>query len=94
MDTESKATKFQIGIILIIFFQEAFNLAVLFPIIPYMVSEFLGSDNDEYVSIYAGILTSAFSFFQMIAIFPLGRLSDKIGRKRVLILGMTGNFVG
>jgi len=39
---------------------------------------------------YVGLIESIFSLVQMFTVFFWGRLSDSIGRKPVLLLGMVG----
>ncbi|KAK0522764.1 hypothetical protein OC834_006150 [Tilletia horrida] len=42
---------------------------------------------------YAGIVESVFAFVQFITIFQWGRLSDRVGRKPILITGLTGTAI-
>lgn len=60
----------------------------IFPYIYYMVEEFGVPKND--ISFYAGMVTSAFTFAEFSTGMLWGRLSDKIGRKPVLLTGLAG----
>lgn len=60
----------------------------IFPYIYYMVEEFGVPSND--ISFYAGMVTSAFTFAEFSTGMLWGRLSDKIGRKPVLLTGLAG----
>lgn len=60
----------------------------IFPYIYYMVEEF-GVPKNE-ISFYAGMVTSAFTFAEFSTGLLWGRLSDKIGRKPVLLTGLAG----
>lgn len=60
----------------------------IFPYIYYMVKDFGIADND--ISFYAGMVTSAFTFAEFSTGMLWGRLSDKIGRKPVLLTGLAG----
>ncbi|KAF3768058.1 hypothetical protein M406DRAFT_237870, partial [Cryphonectria parasitica EP155] len=60
----------------------------IFPYIYYMVGDFGVPEND--ISFYAGMVTSAFTFAEFSTGMLWGRLSDKIGRKPVLLTGLAG----
>lgn len=60
----------------------------IFPYIYYMVKDFGIAEND--ISFYAGMVTSAFTFAEFSTGMLWGRLSDKIGRKPVLLTGLAG----
>ena len=62
----------------------------IFPYIYYMVSSFKITHDDRQIAIYAGMVTSAFTFAEFSTGVLWGRLSDKIGRKPVLIFGLAG----
>lgn len=60
----------------------------IFPYIYYMVGDFGVPEND--ISFYAGMVTSAFTFAEFSTGMLWGRLSDRIGRKPVLLTGLAG----
>ncbi|PSR80155.1 major facilitator superfamily domain-containing protein [Coniella lustricola] len=60
----------------------------IFPYIYYMVSDF--GIPEHQISFYAGMVTSAFTFAEFATGMLWGRLSDKIGRKPVLLTGLAG----
>ena len=62
----------------------------IFPYIYYMISTFHITSDDRQIALYAGMVTSAFAFAEFSASIAWGRLSDKIGRKPVLIGGLVG----
>lgn len=55
-----------------------------------MVQSFKITQNDEQITFYAGLITSAFAFAEAISSMFWGRLSDRIGRKPVLLTGLAG----
>lgn len=63
----------------------------IFPYIYYMVEEYNVPENE--ISFYAGMVTSAFTFAEFSTGMLWGRLSDKIGRKPVLLTGLAGTAV-
>ncbi|KAI9761871.1 MAG: hypothetical protein M4579_000812 [Chaenotheca gracillima] len=65
----------------------------IFPYIYYMISSFEITKDDRQIAIYAGMVTSAFTFAEFSTGVLWGRLSDKIGRKPVLITGLLGTGI-
>ena len=61
----------------------------IFPYIGEMVKSFHIVPENE-AAIYAGFITSAFTLAEFSTGFLWGRLSDRIGRKPVLLCGMAG----
>ncbi|KAK3318491.1 major facilitator superfamily domain-containing protein [Apodospora peruviana] len=62
----------------------------IFPYIYHMVKDFNITEDENQISFYAGMVTSAFTFAECSTSFFWGRLSDKVGRKPVLISGLAG----
>lgn len=62
----------------------------IFPYIYYMVRDFNITNDESKISFYAGMVTSAFTFAEFSTSLFWGRLSDKIGRKPVLLMGLGG----
>lgn len=62
----------------------------IFPYVYHMVESFHVTDNDRKIALYAGMITSAFTFAEFSAGMFWGRMSDKVGRKPVLVMGLIG----
>jgi MFS family permease len=62
----------------------------IFPYIYYMIESFKITKDDRQIAVYAGMVTSAFAFAEFSTGVLWGRLSDKIGRKPVLLTGLAG----
>ncbi|TWU76524.1 hypothetical protein ED733_007636 [Metarhizium rileyi] len=62
----------------------------IFPYIYYMIQDFHVTDDASKISVYAGMVTSAFTLAEFATGVLWGRLSDKIGRKPVLLFGLMG----
>jgi MFS family permease len=62
----------------------------IFPYIYYMVESFKITSDDRQIAVYAGMVTSAFAFAEFSTGVLWGRLSDKVGRKPVLLTGLAG----
>ncbi|KAH8680905.1 major facilitator superfamily domain-containing protein [Xylariales sp. PMI_506] len=62
----------------------------IFPYIYFMVDDFHMTEDSSKVSFYAGMVTSAFTLAEFSTGLLWGRLSDKVGRKPVLLTGLMG----
>ena len=62
----------------------------IFPYIYYMIESFHITSNDKQIALYAGLVTSAFAFAECLSGPFWGRLSDKYGRKPILLTGIAG----
>lgn len=62
----------------------------IFPYIYYMIESFRITNDDRQIAVYAGMVTSAFAFAEFSTGVLWGRLSDKVGRKPVLLTGLAG----
>lgn len=62
----------------------------IFPYVYFMVRDFHITDDPNRIAFYAGLVTSAFTFAEFSTGFLWGRLSDRIGRKPVILTGLTG----
>lgn len=71
-------------------FSEPLAFTSLFPYIYFYVRDFGISPTKEGIVFYTGVLTSVFSIGQFLCSVHWGRLSDKIGRKPVVMIGLIG----
>ena len=62
----------------------------IFPYIYYMIASFHITDDNRQIAIYAGMVTSAFAFAEFSTGVVWGRLSDRVGRKPILMTGLAG----
>lgn len=58
-----------------------------------MIEDFKITDDASKISVYAGMVTSAFTLAEFATGVMWGRLSDKIGRKPVLLFGLVGTAI-
>ncbi|WP_281990330.1 MFS transporter [Aquimarina aggregata] len=73
--------------ILLVNFIGILGYSIVIPILIFIVTD-LGGNGFVY-----GVLGAMYPFFQLIGAPILGKLSDKIGRKKVLIISQVGTFV-
>ena len=62
----------------------------IFPYAYYMVLSFNLTSDPNKIAIYVGMITSAFAFAEFSSGVIWGRVSDRIGRKPVLLAGLAG----
>jgi hypothetical protein len=62
----------------------------IFPYAYYMVQDFGIAADEKSIAMYVGMVTSAFAFAECVSGIFWGRLSDRIGRKKVLLGGLFG----
>ncbi|KAJ5259391.1 hypothetical protein N7478_012372 [Penicillium angulare] len=80
----------QLFVLAIVRICEPIAFMSIFPYVYHMVESFHVTDNDQKIALYAGMITSAFTFAEFSAGMFWGRMSDRIGRKPVLIMGLIG----
>lgn len=74
--------------IFLVVFIDLLGFGIILPLLPYIAEKYLASP------FQIGMLTATYSFFQLIASPILGRLSDRYGRKKLLIISQLGSAVG
>ncbi|KEP50482.1 MFS transporter [Rhizoctonia solani 123E] len=66
------------------------SFEVVYPFVNAMIVEVGVTDDPERVGFYSGLVESIFSLMGFIMILPCGYLSDRFGRKPVILLGFAG----
>ncbi|KAF9468187.1 major facilitator superfamily multidrug-resistance, DHA1 sub-family [Collybia nuda] len=86
---------FQLFIVYLIQFAEPITATVIYPFINQFVQETGVTQGDERrTGYYAGIIESIFFITEAITVFQWGWLSDRLGRRPVLLLGPIGLSIG
>lgn len=66
---------------------DAMGIGIIFPILPALIKEITHSDN---VALYIGILGALYAVMQFICAPLLGALSDRLGRRPLLLFSLGG----
>ncbi|KAG2129262.1 MFS transporter [Suillus cothurnatus] len=86
--------KRQIGILMMLQLVEPIASTSIFPYINQLIRELgITGGNDAAVGYYAGIVESLFFVAQALTVLRWTRLSDRIGRKPVLVIGLSGTCI-
>ncbi|POY73727.1 hypothetical protein BMF94_3265 [Rhodotorula taiwanensis] len=71
-------------------FAEPVAFSIIFPFINRFIEDLHVTDDPSRIGYYAGIIESLFAFTTFSTVLAWGRLSDRIGRKPVLVIGLSG----
>ncbi|KAG1808727.1 major facilitator superfamily domain-containing protein [Suillus subaureus] len=86
--------KFQIGILMMLHVTEPIASMSIFPYINQLIRELgITGGDDAAVGYYVGIIESLFFVMQSLTVLKWSRLSDRIGRKPVLSIGLLGTCI-
>jgi DHA1 family tetracycline resistance protein-like MFS transporter len=83
-----KEHRAKIGIVFLIVFIDLVGFGIVIPILPLYVEEYGPSP------VVFGLLMASFSIMQFVFAPILGRLSDRVGRRPVLLVSLVGSAVG
>ncbi|EPB87675.1 hypothetical protein HMPREF1544_05558 [Mucor circinelloides 1006PhL] len=92
-DAITPLPKVQMLVISILLFSEPLTSTILFPFIYFMIKDFHLSDDEKEIGAYAGWITSVFFIAQFCTAIMWGRVSDRYGRRPVLLTGLIGNTI-
>jgi DHA1 family tetracycline resistance protein-like MFS transporter len=68
------------------------GIGIIIPVIPFIVAKYVKTPGE--IAFHVGLLISLYSFCQFFASPVLGALSDKFGRRPVLLLCLLGSAIG
>ena len=65
------------------------GFGIMIPVLPNLIKELTGLENSEAV-LHSGLLTLTFAFFQFICMPIIGGLSDRYGRRPIMLISLMG----
>ena len=89
---ERKEELNRVFLILLSLFVVMLGYGILLPTLPYYTERLALKDNldTDLINFHIGLLTSIYPLFQLIFVVVWGKLSDRYGRKPVIIIGLIG----
>jgi DHA1 family tetracycline resistance protein-like MFS transporter len=79
-------------IMLTIVFLSVISMTIVLPILPFIVQKYVHGTKD--IGLWVGVLVTVFAACAFFSAPVLGALSDRIGRKPVLVVSLLGSAVG
>lgn len=78
--------------LMVIAFLNTMRIGILSPVLPFLVRQYISNENTLAIAI--GLLIATYSLCQFIASPELGALSDRFGRRPLLLICLLGSAIG
>jgi len=79
-------------LIFVIAFMNTAGATIVMPVLPFITMRYV--HDPAAIALWVGILASAYSLCALLAAPALGALSDRLGRKPVLVVSLLGSAIG
>ncbi len=86
----AKDRKAAVGFIFLTLVIDIIGLGIIIPVVPQLIKGLIHTDNISKVSLYGGWLTFLYATMQFLFAPMIGSLSDKYGRRPVLLFSLLG----
>ncbi|WP_338283851.1 MFS transporter [Sinorhizobium sp. KGO-5] len=90
MQSPLPTSRWSLGVLLASAFIVALGYGIVLPVLPTMVERLAGSTDPTFAARHIGFLTAAYVAAPLAVAFLWGRVSDLIGRRPVLVVGLIG----
>jgi DHA1 family tetracycline resistance protein-like MFS transporter len=90
--TPQRASKGSLLLIFVIAFLNTAGATIVMPVTPFIAQNYV--HNAAALGLWVGVLASVYSLCALLAAPALGALSDRVGRKPVLLVCLLGSAVG
>jgi DHA1 family tetracycline resistance protein-like MFS transporter len=83
--------KTTLAFILLTMFLSTAGFTIIIPILPFLIGRYIPSSQD---ALWFGLVLAVYSLCQFLSAPTLGAISDRIGRRPILIVSLAGSFIG
>lgn len=92
-DAKPKSNHAALGIVWLVVFIDLLGFGIVLPVMPRQAGVYLTEQSPEMKGLVIGVLFSVFSLMQFVFSPVWGRISDRIGRRPVLLISLGGSVV-
>ncbi|KAF9085796.1 hypothetical protein BGX29_001770 [Mortierella sp. GBA35] len=85
--------KIPLFVLSVVIFSEPLTSTILFPFVYFMVTDFHITKNEDEIGFFCGLIASSFFFAQFCTSIFWGYMSDRYGRRPILLLGLCGSTI-
>src|SRR5690242_11386658 len=85
------AARGRVLVVAVTLFLNVVGFTLILPVLPFLVGRYVRPD---LVGLYVGLIVSAFALCAFVAAPVLGALSDRYGRRPILLLSLIGSAIG
>jgi DHA1 family tetracycline resistance protein-like MFS transporter len=89
MEAMANQRQAAMAFILVTLFIDILGIGIIIPVLPVLIKEFVGGDTDT-AGRYVGVIGAAYALMQFLCAPIMGALSDRFGRRPVLLASLFG----
>jgi DHA1 family tetracycline resistance protein-like MFS transporter len=91
-EVQASPSRFTILFVMFTIFLSVMGMTIVIPVLPFIIQQYIG--NSSNLATVVGWLTATYAICQLIAAPALGVLSDRFGRRPLLLICLLGSTLG
>src|SRR5438132_8958454 len=96
-EVEKRSNRSAMMIVFLVVFIDLLGFGIVLPLLPRIaksdLSHLIAASEPKTIGFVTGLLMSSFSLMQFLFAPAWGRLSDRIGRRPILLIGLLGSVI-
>ena len=92
-DSNGETGKAALAVLFLVTMIDLIGFGIIIPFLTYLVKDLAEAEGIVRIGLWVGLLMTSYSAAQFLSAPFWGSLSDRIGRRPVLMLGLVGNTV-